>query len=260
MKTANLTKLTSAYDYLKEKGINTFNKDYIETVEWINNMPKNDFTRQMLKDMSFELVEVYNESAKVNPFYILKKCGYKGFRLTKSKGKFVLMYIDYNNELLKSYNQIHRVIAYSEYKEDLINQCNYIFENYEVLDCTLPYWANKPVLNKILSVLDSKGLKLPLNIALEKEHWFIIEKNQPGIYLLFDPNFNLVYLGKAKSLRDRVNSHVKGLTHTKGYYEQFSYVSLLYLDNDTYEKEADLIEKDFVRNYEPLKNVQYKFK
>lgn len=259
------TEILGAYYHLKEEGLEKFNKDYLETLEWIKKMPKNLITKLWFSEMLFDLTFIYHEDKGNNvidktKFEVFEACSFEGFCIRKKNDKYYLVYLNFKDKNFTTFTEIIKVIAYSCNKQDLIDNCDYIFDNYVVIDTENPDYKNDLILDKVLALLEEKGLKLPINVATEKDNWLLIDKQSSGIYLLYDKDFNLVYLGKAKSLRDRVRSHVKGLTHTKGYYEEFCYIAAMFIPVDRYEIEVDLIEKDFVRNYEPVRNIQYKLR
>lgn len=80
-----------------------------------------------------------------------------------------------------------------------------------------------------------------------------IKKNTSGIYVFWDKDYNVLYIGKAKDLNSRLHAHKYGTTHTKEIYKQFYAVSIMILNN--YEEVANFVEKDLIKTMKPIYNV-----
>ena len=80
--------------------------------------------------------------------------------------------------------------------------------------------------------------------------------NVPGVYKYFDSEGNVIYVGKAKNLRNRVKSYFRikfdGDTKTKALVENISNVE--YVEVST-ELEALILEEKLVKKYQPRYNI-----
>lgn len=65
---------------------------------------------------------------------------------------------------------------------------------------------NKEIVNKLIKTETSKGIKKHIKI-LDKL------KNITGIYYLYNQNNEIIYIGKSKNIRNRVNQHLSGSTN-----------------------------------------------
>lgn len=84
-----------------------------------------------------------------------------------------------------------------------------------------------------------------LNLALSRS------EKKPGVYFIFDQNENLIYIGKAANLYNRLQTHFYGVGtsgHLQEWQHFFFYFSFIPCKN-TAEKEALLIKK-----YDPILN------
>jgi excinuclease ABC subunit C len=83
--------------------------------------------------------------------------------------------------------------------------------------------------------------------------------NVPGVYKYFDSEGNVIYVGKAKNLRNRVKSYFRikfdGDTKTKALVENISNVE--YVEVST-ELEALILEEKLVKKYQPRYNILLK--
>lgn len=80
---------------------------------------------------------------------------------------------------------------------------------------------------------------------------------RPGVYLMFDRNGTLLYVGKAKSLRDRAGSYFAWTTRRSERMRQFlERVYDLRIEGVGSELEALLLEGRLIRAYRPEVNVQ----
>lgn len=81
---------------------------------------------------------------------------------------------------------------------------------------------------------------------------------EPGVYLMLDREGVVFYVGKAKSLRDRVRSYFSG-SDTRGFVARLSElladVEVIVVSN---EKEALLVENDLIKRHQPRHNVDLK--
>ncbi len=81
----------------------------------------------------------------------------------------------------------------------------------------------------------------------------------PGVYLYKDQNKKIIYVGKAKSLRDRVGSYfIKNIelgTKTKNLVENIEDMSYIEVQS---ELEALILEADLIKRYKPKFNINLK--
>ncbi len=83
--------------------------------------------------------------------------------------------------------------------------------------------------------------------------------DKPGVYQFFDKWEKIIYIGKAKSLKKRVNSYFQKTRHENAKIRILvnNIVSLDYIIVNT-ESEALLLENNLVKKYKPKYNVQLK--
>ena len=81
--------------------------------------------------------------------------------------------------------------------------------------------------------------------------------NQPGIYLMKDKSGKVIYIGKAKSLKNRVRSYfLKNQNYkTQKLVENISDIEFVLTDN---EREAFLLEANMIKRYRPIFNIELK--
>ena len=80
---------------------------------------------------------------------------------------------------------------------------------------------------------------------------------QPGIYLMKDKNGEIIYIGKAKNLKNRVKSYfTKNQNYkTQKLVEKISEIEFVLTDN---ESEAYLLESNMIKRYRPIFNIELK--
>lgn len=82
--------------------------------------------------------------------------------------------------------------------------------------------------------------------------------DSPGVYLMKDEFDDIIYVGKAKSLRNRVRSYFRKGNHT---YKTKVLVSHIrdfdYIVTDT-EVEAYILEANLINKYQPVFNIRLK--
>lgn len=81
--------------------------------------------------------------------------------------------------------------------------------------------------------------------------------DHPGIYLMRDSQENVIYIGKAKNLRNRVRSYfLKTQDYkTQKLVEKISDIEFVLTDN---ESEAFLLEANMIKKYRPIYNIELK--
>ncbi|ABK77176.1 excinuclease nuclease subunit [Cenarchaeum symbiosum A] len=80
---------------------------------------------------------------------------------------------------------------------------------------------------------------------------------QPGVYLMKDSKANIIYIGKAKSLRNRVSSYFTGAQNykTKKLVEKIADIEFVLTDS---EGEAFVLESNLIKRYRPMYNIELK--
>lgn len=84
--------------------------------------------------------------------------------------------------------------------------------------------------------------------------------NEPGVYLFLDRNNKIIYVGKAKNLRKRVNQYFLKTSYTDPYYEEKinelvkNIANLEYIVTEN-EKEASILENIQIKKHQPRFNV-----
>lgn len=80
---------------------------------------------------------------------------------------------------------------------------------------------------------------------------------KPGIYFFKDSQNNIIYIGKARSLRDRVKSYFQTTSDLKVKSILSETADLEYILTDS-EREAAFLENNFIRRYQPKFNLRLK--
>jgi len=85
----------------------------------------------------------------------------------------------------------------------------------------------------------------------------IIIPTDPGIYLMRDSDGNIIYIGKAKNLKNRVKSYFNKNQNykTQKLVENISDIEFVLTDN---ESEAFLLESNMIKKYRPRFNIELK--
>lgn len=78
---------------------------------------------------------------------------------------------------------------------------------------------------------------------------------KPGVYLFKDKHQLILYIGKAKQIRMRVQSHFKRGSNFANFYPQVR--SIEYIQTKT-EKDALILENQLIKKYQPKYNVELK--
>ena len=81
--------------------------------------------------------------------------------------------------------------------------------------------------------------------------------SHPGIYLMKDAKQNIIYIGKAKNLKNRVKSYfIKNQNYkTQKLVEKICDIEFVLTDN---ESEAYLLESNMIKRYRPIYNIELK--
>jgi len=80
----------------------------------------------------------------------------------------------------------------------------------------------------------------------------------PGVYLMYDPKDNILYVGKAKSLKKRVKSYFREEIEdpkTRALMRQFHHLEYMVTDS---EKEALILESNLIKKHLPRYNIRLK--
>ena len=80
---------------------------------------------------------------------------------------------------------------------------------------------------------------------------------RPGIYMMKDGDGSIIYIGKAKNLRNRVRSYfLKNQNFkTQKLVEKIASIEFVLTDN---EEEAFLLESNLIKRYRPAYNIELK--
>lgn len=81
---------------------------------------------------------------------------------------------------------------------------------------------------------------------------------QPGVYRMLDKNQRLLYVGKAKNIKNRVNSYFKTTELDKKTTALLKQVTAIEFTLVPSESEALLLENNFIKQFRPRYNVLLK--
>ncbi len=96
---------------------------------------------------------------------------------------------------------------------------------------------------------------------MEKEIFKKIQASiplEPGIYQYFDENGKLLYVGKAKNLRNRVSSYFSSRQHTLKTIELVQKIKDIQFTIVDSEHDAFILENELIKNYQPKYNINLK--
>lgn len=79
--------------------------------------------------------------------------------------------------------------------------------------------------------------------------------NAPGVYRMFDGNGNVLYVGKAKSLKNRVGSYARGQAHSNRIARMIGETTSMEFVTTATETEALLLEANLIKQLKPRYNV-----
>ena len=82
--------------------------------------------------------------------------------------------------------------------------------------------------------------------------------SNPGVYQFFDSKNNIIYIGKAKNLKKRVNSYFSKQSHTGKTNKLISNISFIKHILVKTESDAFLLENNLIKKYKPKYNIQLK--
>ena len=88
------------------------------------------------------------------------------------------------------------------------------------------------------------------------EHKLALLPDKPGCYLMKDKNGDVIYVGKAKKLKNRVSSYFVGAHNYKTTKLVHEIVDFDYIVTDS-EKEALLLEINLIKDYSPKYNISF---
>ena len=79
--------------------------------------------------------------------------------------------------------------------------------------------------------------------------------NRPGVYRMFDRAGDVLYVGKAKSLKNRVTSYARGMAHTNAVARMIAETANMEFVTTGTETEALLLESNLIKQLRPRYNV-----
>ncbi len=82
--------------------------------------------------------------------------------------------------------------------------------------------------------------------------------DNPGVYLFFDSKKEIIYVGKASSLRSRVRSYFAGKKSPRPIEEMIHEVADLKTENTDSALEAAILEGFYIKKYRPKYNIQWR--
>jgi excinuclease ABC subunit C len=96
---------------------------------------------------------------------------------------------------------------------------------------------------------------------MEKEQFKKIQSSipqEPGIYQYFDDKGKLLYVGKAKHLRNRVSSYFLSNQHNLKTIELVQRIADIKFTIVNSEHDAFILENELIKNYQPKYNINLK--
>lgn len=99
-----------------------------------------------------------------------------------------------------------------------------------------------------LELIKDNGIYIPT----EKKYIDQYLKKKSGLYLFYNNNFELMYIGKAGDIRSRVDQHIKGKTHTKDIKHNFKYFRYIEINNIV---DMDIYETYYINLLKPKLNI-----
>ena len=81
---------------------------------------------------------------------------------------------------------------------------------------------------------------------------------EPGCYLMKDKNGEVIYVGKAKKLKNRINSYFRGSSHDNKTTKLVNNIADFDYIVTNSEKEALILEYNLIKHHKPRFNVMFK--
>ncbi|MCF7833465.1 MAG: GIY-YIG nuclease family protein, partial [Candidatus Marinimicrobia bacterium] len=104
-------------------------------------------------------------------------------------------------------------------------------------------WSANRVGESVTSVIETKQKNLP---------------DKPGVYIYYDQNRTIIYIGKAKSLKNRVRSYFRGSSQdpkTQVLVSKIADMEWIITDSEV---EALLLENNLIKQHAPRYNIMLK--
>ncbi len=118
--------------------------------------------------------------------------------------------------------------------------------------------ANKPNIDDLSALpkaaMPEERFDLKTGIAIIQEYQKDLP-NKPGVYRMIGENGQILYVGKAKSLKKRVATYARGMAHTNQLTRILSQVRAMEFTITHTEAEALLLEANLIRRLKPRYNV-----
>ncbi len=102
--------------------------------------------------------------------------------------------------------------------------------------------------------LDAEPDSLAAGTEVIRRFWSTLPA-APGVYRMFDPKGNVLYVGKAKSLKARVASYTRGHGHSNRIARMISETAAMEFVTTATETEALLLEANLIKQLKPRYNV-----
>ena len=98
------------------------------------------------------------------------------------------------------------------------------------------------------------GARLKAGVAVIRHFWQALP-NGPGVYRMIDSAGDVLYVGKARSLKKRVASYTRGIGHTNRIARMISETAAMEFVTTQTETEALLLEANLIKQLKPRFNV-----
>src|SRR6202167_5093188 len=121
-------------------------------------------------------------------------------------------------------------------------------------DAVMPESANAPEAMRTIEMDETSPASLARGVEVIKAHWQHAP-NGPGVYRMIAANGEVLYVGKAKSVRKRIASYLRLAGHTSRIARMISLTaSMVFVSTET-ETEALLLETNYIKQMKPRFNV-----
>src|ERR1700689_3954139 len=121
-------------------------------------------------------------------------------------------------------------------------------------DAVMPESANAPEAMPTIEMDETAPASLARGVEVIKAHWQHAPVG-PGVYRMIAAHGEALYVGKAKSVRKRIASYLRGAGHTSRIARMISLTAAMIFVSTETEAEALLLETNYIKQMKPRFNV-----